>query len=263
MSYLLQHTRRAMLANTANGTTGSAVGTLQVDLVSFWELEEASGTRNDSHGTNHLTDNNTVTQTTGKVGNAAEFVGGNVESLSKTSPTGLTTGAEVSFAICGWYYRKAPSATFQDLIARWDDGAVDQQSWVIQDQHDSNSMRMWITPNNSSLVNCTTAGSTLADEAWHFVYAEHDASNNRIRISINNGTFGSTNHTTGVFAGTAPLRLGASDRTTPNTNPDSRMTGLLDQWGIWIGRVLTSAEITYLYNAGAGRTYAEVLAASP
>lgn len=36
-------------------------------LVSFWELEEATGQRDDSHGTNHLTDINTVTQADGVV----------------------------------------------------------------------------------------------------------------------------------------------------------------------------------------------------
>ena len=35
-------------------------------LVSYWNLDEASGTRNDSHSTNHLTDNNTVTNAAGK-----------------------------------------------------------------------------------------------------------------------------------------------------------------------------------------------------
>ncbi len=30
------------------------------NLISFWELNESSGTRNDRHGANHLTDNNTV-----------------------------------------------------------------------------------------------------------------------------------------------------------------------------------------------------------
>lgn len=38
---------------------------LKTDLVSYWNLTEASGTRNDAHGTNNLTDNNTVTTAPG------------------------------------------------------------------------------------------------------------------------------------------------------------------------------------------------------
>jgi hypothetical protein len=34
-------------------------------LVSFWNLDEISGTRSDAHGSNHLTDNNTVTYAAG------------------------------------------------------------------------------------------------------------------------------------------------------------------------------------------------------
>ena len=47
------------------GTTG---------LVSYWALDETSGTRYDSHGSNDLTDNNTVGYTTGVQGNAADFI---------------------------------------------------------------------------------------------------------------------------------------------------------------------------------------------
>lgn len=45
-----------------NGLTGS--------LISYWDLGEPSGTRSDQHGTNHLTDNNTVTTAAGKIPNA-------------------------------------------------------------------------------------------------------------------------------------------------------------------------------------------------
>jgi hypothetical protein len=52
-----------------NAGAGKSYGDLttaeKVSLVSYWELDEASGTRNDSHGTNHLTDNNTVTLANG------------------------------------------------------------------------------------------------------------------------------------------------------------------------------------------------------
>lgn len=44
-------------------------------LASWWDLDEASGTRSDSHGTNNLTDNNTVTQAGGKPNKAASSDG--------------------------------------------------------------------------------------------------------------------------------------------------------------------------------------------
>lgn len=57
----------------------------KVGLVSYWNLDEASGNRADSHGSNTLTDNNTVTSvdnTHPGFGKAASFVTANTESLS-------------------------------------------------------------------------------------------------------------------------------------------------------------------------------------
>ena len=42
-------------------------------------MDEASGTRYDSYGNNHLTDNNTVTVAAGKKGSAASFAPANAE----------------------------------------------------------------------------------------------------------------------------------------------------------------------------------------
>jgi len=43
---------------------------LKTSLISYWELNEPSGTRADLHGTNNLTDNNTVTTNPGVIQNA-------------------------------------------------------------------------------------------------------------------------------------------------------------------------------------------------
>ena len=72
------------------------------NLVSWWELDEASGTRNDAHGSNHLTDGNTVAQVAGKVGNAAQFVAANAESLSIADNANLSVSGV--FSVCAWVY---------------------------------------------------------------------------------------------------------------------------------------------------------------
>ena len=85
---------------------GAYTGTLLNGLVSWWDLDEASGTRFDSHtanDVNDLTDNNTVTQATGKVGNAAQFTAANLEHLSKSSASNL--GADDrDFTWAQWIY---------------------------------------------------------------------------------------------------------------------------------------------------------------
>ena len=47
------------------GVTGNDGSALKTSLISYWNLDEDSGQRNDSHGTNHLTDNATVTTNPG------------------------------------------------------------------------------------------------------------------------------------------------------------------------------------------------------
>lgn len=57
---------REALYNEGTGLSYNQLpATLKTSLISYWNLDEASGTRNDSHGANHLTDNNTVTQAFG------------------------------------------------------------------------------------------------------------------------------------------------------------------------------------------------------
>lgn len=58
-------TIRDLLYNSGNGLPYGDLTTQQktdIGLISYWMLDEVSGTRNDSHGTNHLTSNNGVTQ---------------------------------------------------------------------------------------------------------------------------------------------------------------------------------------------------------
>lgn len=56
------------LYNAGSGVAYSSLSAAQkVGLVSWWSLTENSGTRADSHGSNTLTDNNTVTSADGKV----------------------------------------------------------------------------------------------------------------------------------------------------------------------------------------------------
>jgi hypothetical protein len=54
--------------NPGFGFSPNTSGTLNTSLTAYWNLDETSGNRADSKGTNTLTDVNTVTSATGKVG---------------------------------------------------------------------------------------------------------------------------------------------------------------------------------------------------
>ena len=73
------------------------------NLVAYWKLDEASSTRNDSVGTNHLTSNNSVGQATGKLNYAANFVAANSQYLSIADNADLSVG-DIDFTVSAWIW---------------------------------------------------------------------------------------------------------------------------------------------------------------
>jgi hypothetical protein len=172
-----------------NGTGHDSVYNLRDGLVSWWTLDEASGTRADSHGSNDLTDNNTVGSAAGKQGNAADFESTNSEYLSMNSVSSLNFGDE-NFTLAGWVYINpdADLSTGTALIGKWD---TDQQ-WLLWlfDNGTNTWARMYVHDGTSN--NYVTADITTG--AWHFIVGYHDSVNDEIGISIDGGSFVTTAH---------------------------------------------------------------------
>lgn len=224
----------------------STAQALQSGLVAFWKLDEVSGVRNDSVGANHLTDNNTVTQAVGKVGNAAQFTTANSESLSIVDNAALSMG-DIDFTIAGWVYLDSVLVD-QPLVSKRQN-ATNREYLVQYVAGGTNRFRFGVTADGVTftLLAAASLGAPLV-ATWYFVVSWHDATANTINIQVNNGAVDSGAHATGVFDGTSIFELGA------DTEALAFLGGRLDACGIW-KRVLTPAERTYLYNAGAGREY--------
>lgn len=213
------------------------------NLVSWWSLNEASGTRNDSHGTNHLTDNNTVTSTTGKQGNAGVFVFANNEYLSRASNASLQYSG--SFTVGLWVkFVAAPGGTYRVLASKDDGGA--NREWLVT-TNPSGNFEMQIVGGGGAFAH---TGVTVTTGVWYFVLFRYDASATTISIQINNGTVQTS--AAGIaapVAGSAPLEIG---RFGGSFNHD----GHLDE--VFLKKSLvTSTTATWLWNGGDGRTYAE------
>ena len=125
---------------------------LSTSLVSYWELEESSGTRVDSHGSDDMTDNNTVTSTTGKQGNAAVFVAANTEFLDSADSAALSITGDMSVA--GWFYLS--SFTGQHGIFSKDEGQPNRSYSFLLNYSDPDSyVGMY---NSSDGTNANTTG---------------------------------------------------------------------------------------------------------
>ena len=224
------------------------------NLIGYWELEEASGGRADSH-TNALTmtDNNTVTQAVGKVGNAAQFTAANTEFLSRASESLLQTG-DIDFTWCTWAWLDSKT-TFRILLAKAVSTSLFSSEYIMYYDQSADRFRFGVGDGTANFggVNADALGSP-ATGTWYFILGWHDAAANTVNIQVNNGTVNSASYTQGGHSNASALTFGI--RVTTSLPHDGR----LDQIGFW-KRTLTSQERADLYNGGAGLAYSALLPA--
>jgi len=241
------------LYNSGNGipyldaTTVSGNTALATNLVSYWEMEETSGTRYDEVGNNDLTANGTVTSETGKQGNAASFDRENTEYLyiEDANQTGLDlTG---SHTINMWI--KRDSADWMGFYAHNSTDTSGGQAYY----NVSNQIQM-IYDNACEF----TAAYTLTVGTWYM-----------LTFTYNVSTYTATAYANGVYLGSDAGTAAPDNPTTRFHLGTSWWTGIqgpfnggIDEVGFW-SRVLTVGEISALYNAGTGIPYASAGASGP
>lgn len=230
---------------------------LRDNLISWWEMEESSGTRVDSHGTNDLGDINTVGVATGKQGNGADFELANTEYLkiAYASQTDLDYAGSADFTYQMWVKPESISATWMQL---WDHFNNNKGSQAI-----INSTKLtFYVPNGSIHTNWqpTVSGGFSAGNWYHLVF-QFDGSAQQARIFVN-GTVVGAGWTSATFG--SPFPTAPIDPTTDfSIGADasaggSPFDGIIDEFAFW-KRILSDTEVADLYNAGAGLSYADTL----
>jgi hypothetical protein len=212
-------------------------------LVAWWTLNETSGARADSSGGGHtLTDNNTVGYTTGLHGNAAQSVAGNTEDLSSTSNDLNITG---DWWMGGAVRFDTSSTTYG--VAGNVSSAPTPEHFLL---YETSSYRWNVYKSGGVAVANSGTAATLG--AWDIVQVWYVSSTQTINIQIDGGSPVSTS-------------LGAA----PNANAEtfyllrgyySNKGMSMDEWFIYTGRVPSTAERAWIYNSGAGRSYADLTA---
>ncbi len=208
---------------------------LKDNLLAYWKMEEASGTRVDAHGAFDLTDNNTVGSTTGKIGNCADFVAANSETLSIA---GGVIGGGDDFTITFWV--KFTNTGFHGLC----DIAGD--ALFVGARATRIDLRMF----NGGGYTDTFKTYTQATGTWYFVTVTFNSATGDATIDIDNSgspaTFdlGNTLYTgggLGFLIGNDVAGYGC-------------LNGQMDEFAIH-ERVLSGAELSEIYNGGAGLSY--------
>lgn len=219
------------------------------DYISCWDLDETSGTRVDAETTNSndLTDNNTVLSAAGKISNAADFERTQSEYLSITNANSTNLNITGSFSIAVWVKTESDPVndTSYQLVNRLQ--ATDGYRLAIfRTVGGVNQIRRGIY-NNPGGTNTDVTTTITAGTWYHFIWT-YDASTNSSLLYKDGNTTPISSVTTAVDPGSisSDLRLGSNAEVA-----GQYMDGLMDVVEIY-GRVLSTAEVTSLYNSGSG-----------
>jgi hypothetical protein len=222
------------------------------NLVSWWALNETSGNRADSHGSETLTDNNTVLYAAGKKGNAADFERDNSESLSKADDAALSLVG--SWTIAGWINIETAPTLRAGLVHKFGNVSISNGYGIYIEVVSSSLYVHAHVGGNSTALNVAHTASALSASTWYFVYGKWDDGADTLYAGVNADTATSGSGGVTTLADNASiLALGA------NLTGGQYFDGLMDEVCLY-SRALSADEIAWLYNSGSGRTYAELTA---
>jgi len=223
--------------------------TLNTGLVSVYKAESNA---NDSLGTYNGTAIGGVTYTIGKSGYAFNFNGttGYVN-MGDVMDTGLS-----SWSYSMWFNTNndvASQVLFSKALAASSNGRIWSEFY-------NNRVVFGFQAEVTNVLVTEMNTSTLSANTWYHLVVVLDRSD-KLKIYLNgtlqgltvtSGTNDLTPYTTN-YNNTHPFRIGAYTAS-DNTTPIAFFNGKIDEFGAW-SRVLTSTEITELYNSGTGKFY--------
>jgi hypothetical protein len=228
---------RLGLGNTlvSGSMVGGAPSTgLLTGLLSFWELDETSGVRDDAHGSINLTPNTSVGYATGFIGNSASFAN-----------TWLTSGHTYSLATNGFSVSTWVNGIPTNLGAAASQWQFGEGFLIGLQQSESDWFRFIIgdEPNYYIMEHPYSVG-------WHHIVGTYDPTIGTAKLYVDGVLRTTVTDIPSItLDGTANFKMGTIDN-----GGEFTYSGLVDSTGLW-GRPLTAPEVTALYNSGSGLPY--------
>jgi len=217
---------------------------LLTNLVSYWKMDEASGSALDAHGSNTLTPDGggTIGSSAGKISTARILTAANSQSFSISDNASVSLG-DIDCTIIGWF--KATTLPTFDFVSKDIETGSDREYLV---GYNGSRMRFGVFSAAGAFTQivANTFGA-LSTGTWYHVAAWHDSVNNILGISVN-GTSDTVSYSSGIRDAAARFAIGSRGA---NAN---RLDGLVDEIGLW-KRMLTPTERANIYNSGSGLAY--------
>jgi hypothetical protein len=225
---------------TPGGTSG---------VIAYWSLDEASGQALDAHGTNHLTAVNAPGTAAGKVGTARTFSNAGGNYFTGSSNSDLQTG-HIDFSFSVWVY---PYSIPNSCMVVVKDDSSANRDFILHLLSANNAVRWAPCYIDGTYTLLDSANGTCPLNAWTHIVVGVDVLNSLAWMVINNGTRISL-ATGGKVPKASNVGFGIGNWLGPTGYV---FDGRIDEVSFW-KRNLSAADIAWLYNSGAGRSYASL-----
>jgi hypothetical protein len=232
------------------------MSSLLTGLIAYYKLDESSGNASDSSGSGFtLTNNNTVTYTTAKINNGADFGTSNTSRfLDYTGGNMGVDGGSISFNMwvkVGVQPTTSGDAQFQHFIVQGSNNTRTMN--LIRYFNDAGTYKIQFERGKNNVGGEGYVHTqTLTLDTWFMLTYTYDGTT--VRAYVNNSLVGSGSASgsgTGTNTFIQGLRLG---RHALISGGAYLTQGQIDEVGVW-SKALTTDEITSLYNSGNGAPY--------
>lgn len=231
------------------GGAASTPSPLYTNLVSFWAFEASGDLGLDSHGTNHLTNTNSVTQNgAGKVGGSASFVAASSQHLAKADNASLSIGNVNAWWAC--WINLAATSDFGCVLGKGNINFASTSEYALRYINTNSGLRLYAS-DGTTMTQLDANNTTPAALTWYFVVGYHDADKDVVGLSVNNAAPVTAAVSTGIQDNSGSFSIGAE------SGSGNYWNGQIDQVAFGKGYVPTDADRTWMYNGGSGRSYAE------
>ncbi len=216
---------------------------LTTNLVSYYKLDESSGNASDTVGANNLTNNGTTGYASALINNGIDLGTTNSSKwLSSSTEYGISATGAITISL--WLkMRTEISSSEQCFLAR---SVINASGSSIQMSYEYNSgtrrVRFLRYGSTNSLQYYTI---TMGTANWHHFVVTFDGSTIL-------GYVDGVQRTTEANSGTQSI--GGTAMSVGATGGTLHTSAYMDEIGVW-SRALSGAEVTSLYNSGAGLAY--------
>jgi len=214
-------------------------GTLLDGLISWWDMDEASGTRVDSHNGYNLAGGSEPGSTTGHVSALAADFDGTNENLTRSADSLATNEGTIAV----WVKQDVDESAVWILHV----GAAIAGEVEIYTSNASGQLRAFLRVEND-VSPCLTVTGLKAYNVWNCIIGTWTSTVGTVYMNDGTGTSSSADPTYGGIDTGSTFTVG--ERFTSGQNFD----GQIGPMALW-NRVLTSDERAEFYNSGAGFPY--------